>query len=205
MVDPMLMLLLACSPSSDIEERLVILEAENAALQERIDALEDHDQMQLQQLARWEQTMAMLQMAMRGQAPALTAPEITPELAPESATGGDEDSGIEKTGDNTYTIKREVLDQLEQNPEELYSQLRVLPHKDENGDNDGFRLSGVRRDSFFYKIGLKNGDIVHSVNGYAITSTNATMEAYEALGEESIYAVSLTRRGRSITITIHID
>ena len=193
----MLMLFFACYSSSDTEARIAALEAENMALQERVDTLERYAREQLQQQARWEQTMAMLQLAMGEQGPPLTPPE--------SATGGDEDSGIKKTGENTYTIKRELLEQLEQSPEKLYSQLRMVPHKDENGDIDGFQISGVRRDSVFYKLGMKNGDIVHSVNGYALTSVNATMEAYEALGGDGTYAFSLTREGQSITITIHID
>lgn len=121
------------------------------------------------------------------------------------AESGDEESGIEKTGENKYTVDQEVIDQILENPEKLYSQIRVVPHKDANGEIDGYRVSGVRRKSFFYQLGVKNGDIVHSVNDHPLTSVDGAMEAYSELSAASGFSFAITRRGQPMTVILGVD
>ena len=121
-----------------------------------------------------------------------------------SRSSDDEDSGIEKTGDNKYTVEQEVIDQILENPEKLYSQIRVVPHKDKNGDIDGYRVSGVRRKSFFYKLGVKNGDIVHSVNNKPLTSMSSAMDAYNSLADSKNFTFEITRRNQQQTFNYEI-
>ena len=87
---------------------------------------------------------------------------------------------------------------------ELYSQIRVVPHKDSNGEIDGYRLSGIRRRSFFYKLGVKNGDIVHSVNGQSLTSMSSAMDAYNSLSNEQSFSFEITRRNQRQTFEYEI-
>jgi type II secretion system protein C len=126
------------------------------------------------------------------------------EESSSSRDGGDEENGIEKTGDNKYTVEQEVIDQIMENPEKLYSQIRVVPHKDKNGDIDGYRVSGVRRKSFFYKLGVKNGDIVHSVNSKPLTSMSSAMDAYNSLAESKSFTFDITRRNQQQTFNYEI-
>ena len=106
----------------------------------------------------------------------------------------DDDSGIEKTGANQYTIDQSVLDEMLENPEKLYTQVRVTPHKDSNGEIDGYRMTGIRRNSVFYKLGIKNGDVVHTVNGKPLTSMSNAMDAYNSLGNAKDFSFDVTRR-----------
>jgi type II secretion system protein C len=121
-----------------------------------------------------------------------------------SSAAADDDSGIEKTGDNKYTVEQEVIDQIMENPEKLYSQIRVVPHKDANGDIDGYRVSGVRRKSFFYKLGVKNGDIVHNVNNKPLTSMSSAMDAYNSLADAKSFNFEITRRNQRQTFDYEI-
>lgn len=121
-----------------------------------------------------------------------------------SRESSDDDSGIEKTGDNKYTVEQEVIDQILENPEKLYSQIRVVPHKDKNGEIDGYRVSGVRRKSFFYKLGVKNGDIVHSVNSKPLTSMSNAMDAYNSLTDAKDFTFEITRRNQRQTFEYEI-
>jgi type II secretion system protein C len=111
-----------------------------------------------------------------------------------SAGKGEEDSGVTKEGPNKYIIDQAVLDQLLENPEQLASQVRVIPHKDESDNIDGYRLSGIRRNSIFYKLGVKNGDIIHDVNGMPLNSMSSAMDAYNSLGSSKNFSFEITRR-----------
>ncbi|MFT5681903.1 MAG: type II secretion system protein C, partial [Myxococcota bacterium] len=109
-----------------------------------------------------------------------------------------------KTGDNKYTVEQEVIDQIMENPEKLYSQIRVVPHKDSSGEIDGYRVSGVRRKSFFYKLGVKNGDIVHMVNSKPLTSMSSAMDAYNSLADAKSFNFEITRRNQRQTFDYEI-
>lgn len=106
----------------------------------------------------------------------------------------DEEGGVTKDGPNKYIVDQAVLDQLLENPEQLATQVRVIPHKDDGGDIDGYRLSGIRRNSIFYKLGVKNGDIIHNVNGMPLDSMSSAMDAYNSLGSSKNFSFEITRR-----------
>ena len=108
-------------------------------------------------------------------------------------TSTKDDEGITKDG-NKYVVDQEVFDELLKNPEKLYSQIRAVPHKDSNGEIDGYRLSGIRRKSVFYKLGVKNGDIVHSVNGRPLNSMSSALDAFNSLQSSREFSFDLTRR-----------
>lgn len=107
---------------------------------------------------------------------------------------GGEDGGVTKDGPNKYIVDQAVLDQLLENPEQLATQVRVIPHKDDSGSIDGYRLSGIRRNSIFYKLGVKNGDIIHNVNGMPLDSMSSAMDAYNSLGSSKNFSFEITRR-----------
>lgn len=114
--------------------------------------------------------------------------------------GGDGGSGVAKADDNKFTVERSLIDQYLANPEALAGQVRVTPHKGSDGAIDGYRLSGIRRGSPFEQLGIKNGDIIHSVNGKALTSTSDAMNAYQSLQNESSFSFEITRRSKRQTM-----
>jgi type II secretion system protein C len=113
-----------------------------------------------------------------------------------STEGGE---GIEKAGENKFTVEESVLKDALANVEALASQLRASPHRGPDGEVDGFRLSSIRRGSLLQKLGIKNGDIVHSVNGTPLVDTNSAMGAYQALQNERSFSFEVTRRNQKQT------
>lgn len=105
----------------------------------------------------------------------------------------DDDSGVSKSGKDKYTVDQEVFDELLQNPEKLYTQIRATEHK-KDGEVDGYRVSGIRRKSIFYKLGIKNGDVIHNVNGMPLTNLNEAMKAFESLQSSRDFNFDITRR-----------
>ena len=78
--------------------------------------------------------------------------------------------------------------------DELINKARISVHKGSDGQTDGFRLSGIRRTSLWKRMGIKNGDIVHSVNGQTLNDANKAAEAYGSLQGVSNFTFEVTRR-----------
>ena len=128
------------------------------------------------------------------------------EKTEETKTDSMEESedGVTKTGNNQYVVDQAVLDELLKNPEKLYSQIRAVPHKDADGNIDGYRLSGIRRKSIFYKLGVKNGDIVHGVNGKELNSMSNAMDAFNSLQNSRSFSFDVTRRRQKQTMEYEV-
>jgi len=95
-------------------------------------------------------------------------------------------------------VDRETLQNL--SFEDLSSMGRATPHRGPDGAVDGWRLMGIRRGSIPDAIGIKNGDIVHSVNGQDLD-----IHAWTSLQDESEFEVSLTRRGQKETVRYTLE
>ena len=65
-----------------------------------------------------------------------------------SAKAATDDGDVQKVGNNKYVVDQAVLDEILANPEKLYTQVRVTPHKDSNGDIDGYRMIVFMQISF---------------------------------------------------------
>jgi type II secretion system protein C len=126
--------------------------------------------------------------------------------APKAAKKGDagNDGDVQKVGNNKYVIEQAILDEILSNPEKLYTQVRVTPHKDQDGNIDGYRMTGIRRKSLFYKLGIKNGDIVHNVNGQPLNSLSSAMDAYNSLGNSRDFNFDVTRRKNKQTFEYEV-
>ena len=114
-----------------------------------------------------------------------------------------DDSGVEKSGKDKYTVDQAVFDELLQNPEKLYTQIRATEHK-KDGEVDGYRVSGIRRKSIFYKLGIKNGDVIHSVNSLPLTNLNEAMKAFESLQSSRDFSFDITRRRKKRTMEYEV-
>jgi type II secretion system protein C len=125
--------------------------------------------------------------------------------AKKKKTGKDEEEdGITKDGPNKFIVDQELIDKVMENPEQLYSQVRATPHKSADGKVDGYRLSGIRRRSLFYKLGIKNGDVVHSVNGKSLDSMSSAMGAYDSLQSAKDFNFEVTRRNKKQTFEYEV-
>lgn len=122
-----------------------------------------------------------------------------------SGDGEDKDDGVEKVSEDHFTIERSVIEKLAEDPSQLAKLGRAVPHKDASGQVDGYRLSGIRRNSLGRKLGLRSGDVVHSINGHEMTSMGSAMSAYEALQTANNLDVDITRRGSKKSIKVDVE
>lgn len=136
-------------------------------------------------------------LSMTDEAPAPRRPTRT-------ASDDDGEDGVNKVDDNNYVIDRELVDRYLTDLDAISRLGRAIPHRGSDGEIDGYRLSGVRRRSIGDKIGIKNGDIVHSVNGQDLTSMQGAMAAYQTLQTENNFTFEVTRRGQRQTMSYQV-
>ncbi len=117
---------------------------------------------------------------------------------------GEGEAGVEKLSDNKFAVESSLIEDSINNFEKLAGQMRVAPHKGSDGAIDGYRLSAIRRGSLFDKLGIKNGDIVHGVNGNPLTSTESAMQVYQTLRNERSFNFEITRRNQRQTLEYEV-
>ncbi|MBL1351736.1 MAG: PDZ domain-containing protein [Zetaproteobacteria bacterium] len=101
-------------------------------------------------------------------------------------------------------IRRSHLNQQLRNFSKLLSQARVIPHFSQ-GKSDGFTIVEIVPGSLYEQIGLQNGDVIHKVNGQAVTSAEQAMTMYQTLQHASSIDLELLRGGSIVPIHYQIQ
>ena len=114
----------------------------------------------------------------------------------------DLDANMTRIDDTTFEIERGTLVRLLSTSTAARGATIVRSVKD--GNPSGYRLYAVRPGSVYAKLGLRNGDTVHSVNGHALSDSADVLALYEKVESSNRLDVELTRRGQSITISYTI-
>jgi general secretion pathway protein C len=127
-----------------------------------------------------------------------------PAVAEAAASGDAElDAGIKQQSETKYSVRRNLVDKLLQNQAELMRSARVVPHE-ENGRVVGVKLYGIRKTSLLGKLGLQNGDMLRTINGFDMGSPDTALEAYAKLRSASNLSLAIVRRGNAVTMEYNI-
>jgi general secretion pathway protein C len=113
------------------------------------------------------------------------------------------DQGIQVVSANERNVDRALVETLIENSSALMSQARILPYE-RDGQVQGFKLYGIRRNSLLSKLGMNNGDIIHSIGGIDMTSPDRALEAYSKLRNVGSLSVAYTRRGKRQNLEYNI-
>lgn len=114
------------------------------------------------------------------------------------------DQGIEKVSDTRYNLERRMVDKLLGNQASLMRAARVIPHE-EDGRVVGVKLYGIRRTSLLGRLGIQNGDMLRTINGFEMANPDSVLEAYARLRSADQISVALTRRGKPMTVEYKIQ
>lgn len=139
--------------------------------------------------------------------PVAPTPPPRPQT-PTPSTPQDLDSiaqnAVTRTGANSYNIDRNALDSVLSNPSALRDQAPSVAPFYKDGKAAGFRLNGVKSGSVFSSLGIRNGDVIQSVNGQAIDSPQRAMELYQRLRQQGNIELIIERGGRPTTVTYNV-
>jgi general secretion pathway protein C len=132
------------------------------------------------------------------------AGEEKPPPAPKSAISEEElNAGITQVSDTQYSVARGLLDKVLSAQAELMRAARVIPYE-ENGRVVGVKVYGIRRAALLGKLGIQNGDVLRTINGFDLSSPDTALEAYTKLREMDHFSIAMVRRGQPRTMEYNV-
>ena len=114
------------------------------------------------------------------------------------------EAGIERRGENRYGVRRDTLESLLGKLDTAAPQARLEPDV-RDGKPAGFRLRDVKEGGVFAKIGLREGDLISSVNGLTTNGPDHALAIYASLRSADHLSVEVERAGRRITAEYDIE
>jgi len=139
-------------------------------------------------------------------APVTSETRVTKALNDRSAGLSQEElsEGIEKITDTRFNIQRSIVDKVLANQGSIMKTARVIPHE-ENGRVVGMKLYGIRRTSLLGKLGIRNGDMLRTINGFDMTSPDTALQAYTSLRMADALTLAVKRQNKEMTIEYNIQ
>ncbi|WP_224249873.1 type II secretion system protein GspC [Hyalangium gracile] len=131
----------------------------------------------------------------------VAAPQPPPAPAGNSTGLG---SSIRETGPGTYTIQRQDVDNALANMNQIATQARIVPTF-RNGSPQGFKVFGMRQDSLYARLGMRNGDILTRINGFTMDNPTRALEAYTHLRGTSRIELEVERDGQPVRMTYTVE
>ena len=108
--------------------------------------------------------------------------------------------GIEILGEHRWSIPRRHVDYAVDNLDKLGREARVVPNF-QDGRPSGFKIFSIRRSSIARRIGLKNNDVVVSVNGLSTSIPSEVEAIIEELKTTETATVRVDRYAEELTFT----
>ncbi len=105
---------------------------------------------------------------------------------------------------NTITIPRSILVAELKDINKVLRSVLVSPSY-KNGKFVGYRVSRLKKDSIFRKIGIINGDIIVKINGEPLTTPEKLFEFFSKTEDITAVTVDLIRFGKKKSLFIEID
>jgi len=104
---------------------------------------------------------------------------------------------------NSCTVDKAFVEKLLANPAQLTRQARIVPAV-RDGETKGYKFYGIRPGSLPKLLGMKNGDLLTSVNGHQLESLDQAMDLYTKLRRASHLSVTIERQGETVQKEIDI-
>jgi len=135
------------------------------------------------------------------QRPSAIAPRGKKERLP---TSGKPPKVVRKPGVRNVTLDRGQLGAAMENANDLLTQVRIRPHF-KNGKTDGLSVTGIKPNSIFRKMGLRNGDVLTDINGESIENMNDAIEMFQKFDDTDGVQIRIKRRGREQTFKYTVE
>jgi general secretion pathway protein C len=134
----------------------------------------------------------------------VTGPLLPPQ-APDSRTISlGLGSRIHRLGPTQFIVERSAFDEMLNAMPELSPGPPIVPIS-KNGKVIGVQVFGVRPDTVLGALGLENGDMLHSLNGYDLTDPVACLNAWPRLIHAKAWSLTVTRGGGKATLEYAIQ
>jgi general secretion pathway protein C len=102
------------------------------------------------------------------------------------------------------TLKSDQIESALENLDQLMDSARIRPHIEE-GRPSGISITGIKPNTIFRKMRLRNGDVITGVNGDPIETVEDAMKIFGDLTSASEVQVEIKRRGRKRVLNYKIE
>jgi general secretion pathway protein C len=102
------------------------------------------------------------------------------------------------------TLQGDQIENALENLDQLMEQARIRPHI-EDGKPSGISITGIKPNTVFRKMRLRNGDIITGVNGTPIESVEDAMQVFGDLSSSPEVQLEIKRRGRKRVLNYKIE
>ncbi len=148
---------------------------------------------------------AKVVLTLNGQDEVLAMEDLSQSGRRTSASFGKSPRAIARrpTRSQRVSLRRSMIDSAIKDVSSLMTQIKIQPHL-VDGQPNGLALSNIKPNSIFRRMGLRNGDILKSVDGQDIRTVDDALRLYENLKSTDAVSVQLQRRGADRTINYNI-
>ena len=101
-------------------------------------------------------------------------------------------------------LKRSQLEKALKSEEDISKQAKARPHFTD-GRQDGIILTGIKPNSVYRRLGLRNGDILLGIDEADIQSAEDVSAVHQRLSSASELTLKIKRRGRLTTMNYTIE
>ncbi len=108
-----------------------------------------------------------------------------------------------RTGESSYLIDQQRVQQALEKPDQLMTDARFVPHF-VDGRQEGFVVREVRPGGIYQSLGLVNGDVLLRINEFTISSPDTALQAITALKGIDRAQLDIIRNGTKMTMTYQI-
>ena len=106
---------------------------------------------------------------------------------------------IRTLGNNNFALPRNLIGEQLKNPDFL-RQAHIVGRKD-----GGFLVRKLKKGSLYEKLGLRQGDVIKSVNGEPINTIEDAMRQYQQLNTAGQVQVEVLRNGQPQMLQFHLE
>lgn len=100
---------------------------------------------------------------------------------------------IVRTGTRAWLLDRQLVAWYARHPNEISRIVYVRRHREPDGSTSGYRLMGIGCGSELHLAGLRNGDVLRTVNGRPVRSLPEALLAYFALRSARTLEIEVLR------------
>lgn len=108
-----------------------------------------------------------------------------------------------KAVDDIVFVKRTFMDKYIKSPEKIWKEIAIKETK-KDGKINGFKITRLSYKSVFYKLGLKQGDIIKSVNNIELKNYANAFKIYNDIGTLQNLSFTILRNNKEMELEYEI-
>lgn len=109
------------------------------------------------------------------------------------------DRGIQRHGDGQFNVDRGLLQTAIARMPQLAKGMRAKVVK-KNGEPVGLEIRKLASGSILRRLGVKNGDVLKTINGFQVGSIDGMLTARSALSSAKRLSLAIEREGKPVTL-----